>query len=42
MRALHDVISFGRGVGDVLPAMAVLLLFGAIFSVLAARSLRVN
>ena len=42
MKALHQVISFGRGLGDVVPELAVLAGFALLFTVLAARSLRVE
>ena len=42
MKALHQVISFGRGFPDVLPEVGVLLGFAALFAGLAARSLRVD
>jgi ABC-type multidrug transport system permease subunit len=41
MTALHGVISFGRGLGSVLPALGVLLGFAAAFTVAAVRTLRV-
>jgi ABC-type multidrug transport system permease subunit len=42
MKALHQVISFGRNLGDVVPEMAVLLAFSAVFTVIATRSLRIE
>ncbi len=42
MKALHQVISFGRGLGDVVPELAVLAGFALLFTILAARSLRVE
>ena len=42
MKALHQVISFGRGLPDVAPEIGVLLGFAVVFSALAARSLRVE
>lgn len=42
MKALHQVISFGRGLPDVMSEIGVLLGFAVVFSVLAARSLRVE
>ena len=42
MKALHQVISFGRGLGDVVPEMLVLAGFALLFTVLASRSLRVE
>lgn len=42
MKALHDTISFGRGIDGVLVPVAVLLGFGAVFSVIAAKSLRIE
>lgn len=42
MRALHQVISFGRGLGDVVPELAVLAAFAVLFTAIAVRSLRVE
>jgi ABC-type multidrug transport system permease subunit len=42
MKALHQVISFGRGLGEVTLELGVLLGFAAVFSFIAARSLRVD
>ncbi len=42
MKALHQVISFGRGLGDVVPELAVLAGFAVVFTAIAARSLRVE
>lgn len=42
MRALHGLISFGFGIGDLFPELLALLTFGAAFSFLAARSLRID
>jgi ABC-2 type transport system permease protein len=42
MKALHQVISFGRGLGDVTVEMGVLTGFALVFSLVAARSLRVD
>ncbi len=42
MTALHGVISFGRSLPEVLPALAVLLAFAGIFTVAAVRTLRVD
>lgn len=42
MRALHGTISFGRGLDGVLLPLAVLLGFSLVFSVIAARSLRIE
>jgi ABC-type multidrug transport system permease subunit len=42
MKALHGVISFGFGLGDVLTAILVLLGFAAVFTAVAIRSLRVE
>ncbi len=41
MQGFHGLISFGHGLGDVLLPAAALLAFGAVFSVLAAKLLRV-
>jgi len=42
MRALHGTISFGLGLQGVLVPLAVLLGFALVFSIVAARSLRVD
>ncbi len=42
MRALHGTISFGLGLDGVLAPLAVLLGFAVVFSIIAARSLRVD
>jgi hypothetical protein len=42
MRALHQVISFGRGLPAVTAELAVLLAFAAAFTAIAARSLRIE
>ena len=42
MDGFHDLISFGRGLEDVLVPSAALLGFGGTFSLLAARLLRVE
>ncbi len=42
MKALHQVISFGRGLPDVAPEIGVLLGGAVLFSALASRSLRVE
>jgi ABC-2 type transport system permease protein len=42
MKALHQVISFGRNLGDVVPEIAVLLAFALVFTVVASRSLRLE
>jgi len=42
MEGFHGLISFGRGLPDVLVPAAVLLGFGGMFSILAARLLRVE
>jgi ABC-2 type transport system permease protein len=42
MRALHQLISFGRDLPDVVPELAVLLGFALLFTVIAARSLRIE
>lgn len=42
MHALHRLISFGQGLGDVLVPLLVLLGYAAVFSALAARLLRVD
>jgi ABC-type multidrug transport system permease subunit len=42
MRALHGLISFGRGLSDLGPELLALVAFGAVFSFLAARSLRID
>ncbi len=42
MRALHGLISFGRNLTDLGPELLALLVFGAAFSFLAARSLRID
>jgi len=42
MRALHGTISFGLGLDGVLAPLAVLLGFAVVFSVIAARSLRID
>jgi ABC-type Na+ efflux pump permease subunit len=42
MRALHGVISFGRGLDGVIVPLAVLLVFSAAFTALAVRSLRLD
>jgi len=42
MQALHGVISFGHGLGGVLPSLFAMLGYFAVFAVLAARSLKVE
>jgi ABC-type Na+ efflux pump permease subunit len=42
MRALHGLISFGRDLADLGPELLALAAFGAVFSLLAARSIRVD
>jgi ABC-2 type transport system permease protein len=42
MRALHQLISFGRDLGEVVPELGVLLGFALVFSGIAARSLRIE
>jgi ABC-type multidrug transport system permease subunit len=42
MQALHGVISFGHGLWGVLPSLLALLGFFVGFSLLAARSLRID
>ncbi len=42
MKALHAVVSFGRGLDGVLLPMAVLALFGAVFAWLGARTMRIS
>jgi len=42
MRALHGLVSFGRDVTDLGPELLALAAFGAVFTLLAARSLRVD
>ncbi len=42
MRALHQTISFGRGLDGVVVPLAVLAGFGAVFSWIAQRSLRLD
>jgi len=42
MKALHQVVSFGRGLGDVVPEIAVLVGFALVFTAIAARSLRIE
>jgi ABC-2 type transport system permease protein len=42
MRALHGLISFGRSLTDLGPEVLALVVFGAAFSFLAVRSLRVD
>jgi len=42
MRALHGLISFGRDLSDLAPALLALAAFGALFSFFAARSLRLD
>lgn len=42
MKALHDTISFGRGLDDLVLPLAVLLGFGLVFAAIAAKSLRVE
>jgi len=42
MRALHGTISFGRGLDGILVPLIVLAVFGAAFSWLAVRSLRIT
>jgi len=42
MKALHDTISFGRGLDGVLLPVAVLLGFGLVFTAIAGRSLRLE
>jgi ABC-type multidrug transport system permease subunit len=42
MRALHGLISFGNGLGDLVPELLALLGFGVVFALLASRSLRVE
>jgi ABC-2 type transport system permease protein len=42
MRTLHGLISFGRSLTDLGPEILALLAFGAAFSFLAARSLRID
>lgn len=42
MKALHQVVSFGRGVGDVTLELGALLGMALVFSLVASRSLRVE
>jgi ABC-2 type transport system permease protein len=42
MRALHQVISFGRGLPSVVPELGVLFAFAVVFTAVAARSLRIE
>jgi len=42
MDALHQIVSFGRGLEDVTGTLAVLVAFAVAFTVVAARSLRVE
>jgi ABC-type multidrug transport system permease subunit len=42
MKALHETISFGRGLDGVAVPVAVLLGFGVVFTVVAAKSLRLE
>ena len=42
MRALHGIISFGKDLDGVVPSLLALAAFAASFSLLAARSLRVD
>jgi len=42
MQALHQVISFGHGLGDVVTELGVLLGFAAVLTAIAVRSLRVE
>jgi len=42
MRALHGIISFGKDLGGSVPSLLALAAFAAAFSLLAARSLRVD
>jgi ABC-2 type transport system permease protein len=42
MKALHQVISFGRGLGDVVPEIAVMAGFALLFTAVASRSLQVE
>jgi ABC-type multidrug transport system permease subunit len=42
MKALHGLISFGRDLTDLGPELVALSAFGIVFSLLAARSLRVD
>jgi ABC-type multidrug transport system permease subunit len=42
MRTLHGVISFGQNLGELRSNLLVLVAFGAVFGVLASRSLRVD
>jgi ABC-type multidrug transport system permease subunit len=42
MKALHQVVSFGRGLGDLNLELAALLGFALVFGLIASRSLRVE
>jgi len=42
MHAMHQVVSFGNGLGDTAPALAVLLGFSVVFAAAASRLLRVE
>ena len=42
MKALHQVVSFGRGLGDLSLELTALLGFAAVFGLIASRSLRVE
>lgn len=42
MRALHGLISFGSDLEDLVPELAALAAFGAVFTLLATRSLRID
>jgi ABC-type multidrug transport system permease subunit len=42
MKALHQVISFGRNLSEVAPEIGVLIVFAAAFSAIASRSLRIE
>ncbi len=42
MRILHGLISFGHGLGEMVPDLLVLAGFGVLFAMFAARSLRID
>ncbi len=42
MRTLHGVVSFGQNLGELRSNLLVLVAFGAVFGVLASRSVRVD
>jgi ABC-type Na+ efflux pump permease subunit len=42
MKALHEVVSFGHGLGDITPLLLILLGYAGVFTLIASRSLRVE